>query len=396
MKKNVLLIHILRGYPLGTESGDKVRTLNMAASLHKMGYNVILLNFFTQGLSGYKKEKSSLPPYLKSIIIYTMPNRLHLQKLAAWYRAVITLLICKLYSVDVIQAELASASSCAKLVPGIPLITDFHSDIAPEAEMDQYAAYLVRHAKEENRYALLRSRKTITVSENLRKNLAVYEKSQVDNYILPCNFDSKPFLELAPGQRERLRKELALEDRIVLCYSGGLHTWQCIAETLDLIIRLRKRNPAYFLCMFTNDDIMPYAEQLQELEGHYIVKGLKREEVPAYLSMIDVGFVLRDNSLVNINSSPTKTSEYFAAGAMVVATRYAGDAPDLIRGCGYGVVLNGLFVSEEELEALDNGILSYAKDYLRCSSRVKDFVFANRVWSSNEEKLKALYESLDT
>lgn len=395
MKKNILLIHIRRGYPLGTESGDKIRTLNMATSLYEMGYNVVLLNFFTQGFFGYKKEKSSLPPYLKSIFIFTIPNRFHLQKLAVWYRAVITWFFCKLYSIDFIQAELASASTCARLVPNIPLITDFHSDIAPEAEMDQYDSYLVRHAEDENRYALLRSCKTITVSTNLWKNLAVYGKSCAANYILPCNFDAKPFLELASDQRNVLREKLALNDRLVLCYSGGLHVWQCIAETLDLVIRLRKRNPAYFLCLFTNDDIMPYAKQLRELEGHYMVKGLKREEVPAYLSVVDVGFVLRANSLVNLNSSPTKTSEYLAAGAMVVATRYAGDAPNLIKDCGNGVVLDELCLSEEELEALDDSILYYVRNYSKKSLEVKNFVFKNRVWSSNEEKLKVLYKSLD-
>ncbi len=394
-KKNVLLIHIRRGYPLGTESGDKIRTLNMAMSLRNMGYNVVLLNFFTRGFSGYRKEKASMPRDIRSLFVYTIPNRLHLQRVAAVYRAIVTWLVCKLYAIDFIQAELASAATCARFVSKIPLITDFHSDIAPEAAMDHYAPYLVRYAEEENRYALRRSAKTITVSRNLRDNLSVYEASEAANFILPCNFEAAPFQALAPDTRSSLRKRYGLEDRIVLCYSGGLHTWQRIGETLDVVIRLREKNPAYFLCLFTNDDTTPYKDRLRRLEGHCLVKGLSREEVPSYLSMIDVGFVLRADSLVNLNASPTKTAEYLAAGAMVVATRYAGDAPDLIRECGRGLVLDELAVSDADLDTLDKAIAGYVKDYEANARKVKDFVFENRVWSSNEERLKALYRSID-
>ena len=39
----------------------------------------------------------------------------------------------------------------------------------------------------------------------------------------------------------------------------------CLAvhiETINLVIELRKRNPAYFLCIFTNDSIEPYKDKL--------------------------------------------------------------------------------------------------------------------------------------
>ena len=127
-----------------------------------------------------------MPRDIRSLFVYTIPNRLHLQRVAAVYRAIVTWLVCKLYAIDFIQAELASAATCARFVSKIPLITDFHSDIAPEAAMDHYAPYLVRYAEEENRYALRRSAKTITVSRNLRDNLSVYEASEAANFILPC------------------------------------------------------------------------------------------------------------------------------------------------------------------------------------------------------------------
>lgn len=391
-KKNVLVIH--RGYPLGVEAGDKIRTLNMVASLQNMGYHVILLGFFTRNISLLKKEKKSLPKDLTSILLYSLPNRLHLEKLAEWIRAIETYIICKVYSIDIIQAELSASATCARLVPNIPLITDFHSDIVPEVQMDGFPDNVVRHAASENRFALRHSTKTITVSDNLRKNLATYADVSLKNFILPCNFNAQPFSELTLDVRNDLRKEYGLENRIVLCYSGAFRVWQCIAETLDVVIRLRKLNPAYFLCIYTNDDTEFYKDKLEQLSGHYLIKGLTRTDVPAYLSMADAGFVLRANSLVNINSSPTKTSEYLAAGMMVIATQYAGDAPDLIKDSGCGVVLPNLEITDEEIAVLNDEIVAYVSNYENHSQRAKEFVFTHRVWKSNEEKLKKLYSDL--
>lgn len=392
-KKKVLVVH--RGYPVGVEAGDKVRTLSMVASLQNMGYHVILLGFFTKGLFLLRKEKKSLPPGVETILLYSLPNRLHLAKIAEWIRAIETYLICKLYSIDIIQAELSASATCARFVRKIPLITDFHSDIVPEVEMDHYPEDVVLHAASENRFALRRSDRTITVSENLWRNLGVYGPMKGPNFILPCNFNAEPFQSLQPDVRTRLRGEYGLADRIVLCYSGAFRVWQCIEETLDVVIRLRKLNPAYYLCIFTNDEIAPYKAQLDSLEGNYMVKGLKRSEVPAYLSMTDAGFVLRADSLVNINSSPTKTSEYLAAGAMVIATRYAGDAPKQIEGSGCGVVFNDLSISDEEIRTLDQRLREYVRNYATESVRAKAYVFKHRVWASNEKKLKDLYRELE-
>lgn len=394
-KKNVLVIH--RGYPLGVEAGDKVRTLNMVSSLQHMGNNVILLGFFTRGLFLLKKEKKTLPKEFKSILLYTLPNRLRLAKFAEFIRAIETFIICKLYSIDIIQAELSASAPCARFVPDIPLITDFHSDLVPELEMGGYSQDVIRHAASENEFALNRSNKIITVSNKLFANLSVYGQTKAHNFILPCNFNAEPFSTLNSDIRTRLRNEFNLNKRIVLCYSGAFRVWQCIRETLDVVIRLRQINPAYYLCIFTNDEISSYKDQLDQLgNNNYMVKGLNRAEVPAYLSMTDAGFVLRANSLVNINSSPTKTSEYLAAGAMVIATQYAGDAPQQIRESSCGVVFESLSISDDEIETLNKQLVQYVENYEVNSVKARNYVLKNRVWNSNEIKLTDLYKELTT
>lgn len=393
MKKRVLLIH--RGYPLGGNAGDKVRTLNMAVSLQKMGNEVVLLAFFTKGFSLLSQEKRNVPQGIRSVFIYSLPNRFGLGKFAAFIRSICTKLICSFYSIELIQAELASSATAARFVSRIPLITDFHSDIVPELEMDSYPKKVVEHAVWENRFALQHSHAIIAVSHNLIKNLQVYGAIPDRSYVLPCNFDTSHFQQAAFSNREKLREELGLTNRIVLCYLGGLHTWQCVKETLELIIALRELNPAFYLCLFTNDDITPFSALLKKLEGNCLIKGLQKNEVPLFLSIIDAGFVLRSNSLVNLNASPTKGSEYLASGAAIVTTRYAGDVPLQVQTSGCGIVLDEPSVNREKLLAVHDYLCYYHQYYGQFSQKAQAYVYSNRTWAFNEEKLALLYNRLE-
>lgn len=390
----ILIIH--KGYPLGVGAGDKTRTLNMASSLHRLGYRVILLGFFTRNIHLLRKEKRSIPPGIKSLFLFTLPNRIRLHKIAGILRAVVTFFVCKRYAVDTIQAEFASSATCARFLPDVKLVTDFHSDTVPELAMAGKSYYSIRYAARENRFALKRSDRIITVSPSLFRNLtAGHTVEPGRNYTLPSNFNIAPFQSLTAAVRSEMRERYGLSNRIVLCYSGGLHVWQCIGETLEIVAGLRKLNPDYYFFLFTTDDPSPCKQQLEALEGHCMVRKLESGEVAAFLSMADAGFVLRADSPVNINSSPTKTAEYLAAGAMVIATQYAGDAPLLIRESGCGVILSepgGL--PEQELAELNGSILRYKQDYAENAQRGQDYVRQNRTWDANEKELARLYQSL--
>ncbi|MDH6313529.1 glycosyltransferase involved in cell wall biosynthesis [Parabacteroides sp. PFB2-10] len=392
MKKNVLVI--LRNYPLGMNAGDKIRTLNMCMSLSSMGYNVFLLGFYTRNAHRIREEKRSLPKDVKALFFPTIPNRFKLLKLSEFLRALVTYFVCKIYSIDIIQAEMSISATSARFVSRLPLITDFHADAVPEFEMMGYPQSIIEYTKKENVYSLTHSKKIITVSDNLYRNLMEYVRTSAENFVLPTNINIDNFRKITPDTRSQMRKKYNLEDRIVLCYSGGLHKWQCVEETISLVVRLWKMNPNYFFCLYSNDDITPYEDLLMQINGHYLIKGVPNKEIASYLSMIDVGFVLRANDLVNINSSPTKTSEYLAAGAMVVATQYAGDSPKQIQESGCGLVLNDLNPSDEQLVDIDAYIQKYYTSYKENSEKAKSYVTQNRLWTYNESLLKHIYQEL--
>ncbi|WP_298546860.1 glycosyltransferase family 4 protein [uncultured Parabacteroides sp.] len=393
MKRKILVIH--NGYPLCGDGGDKVRTLNMLQSLDSIGFDVFLLAFFKKDFSLVIVNKKNIPLSIKSYFIFTLPDRLGLGGIAAWLRAVITWIIVKFNHIKLVQLETSLSVSCVRfLKKDISVVTDFHADPVPELQMNGRRKSLINRAEKDVCYALSRSQRIIAVSNNLANNLKKYYSYDCPFFILPCSFNNEKF-QIDPAQTITLREKMHLKERIVLCYLGGLQKWQCMEETLDLFLRLKAKDNRYFLCIYTNDDLTPFAKKIELLGNDYLCMSLRYEQVPLYLSIIDAGFVLRHNSLVNINASPTKIAEYMAVGAMVIATKYSGDAQVLIENSGYGVILDDLEnISSEMVDELDMKIHSYKENKITASATIKDYILKNRLWHANEIKLKSLYSNI--
>lgn len=387
---NILIIH--NGYPIGKHTGECVRTLNMAISLKKIGHSVTLLCLYSvikfRFQKFVKKEKG-----ITIISLPTFPIS-HFLKIGLLYNRFIVWCIVKQRKIDAIQAEITWSSSVAGFVKNIPLITDFHSDLVPELDFMNKSDAFKKKARKDNLYALKNSDRIICVSDILHKNLCRTYNADFLPCILPCNVDFSLFSEEKLSKRKAFRAKYNLEDKIVLCYLGGTHQWQCLNETFDIVQRLHCLDDRYYFCLFTQGDLIPYADKITKLDGCFMTMPLKRDDLVEHLSMIDAGFLIRDNMLLNANSSPTKTAEYMACGAMVITTKYAGDAPSLIEGCNGGFVLDSICPSDEEIEKLHRYILSYKENYENRSILIRDYVGKNRSWNYNELKLKDLYAQL--
>lgn len=392
MKKKILVIH--NGYPLSGEGGDKIRTLNMLHSLNSIGFDVYLLAFFKKDFSFVRANKMSIQN-VKSYFIYSLPDRWGLGGIAAWFRAVITWCVVKLNYIELIQLETSFSASCIRfLKKDILVVTDFHADPVPELQMTGAAKSSINRAKKDVCYALARSQQIVAVSDNLVHNLKDYYAYNCPVSVLPCSFNDKKF-RIDSSETVSLREKMHLKDRIVLCYLGGLQKWQCLEETLDIFIRLKEIDNQYFLCIYTNDDLGPFAEKLKLIEDDFLCLSLQHTQVPLYLSIIDAGFVLRHNSLVNINASPTKIAEYMAVGAMVIATKYSGDAQFLVKASGYGMILDEIEnISNQMIEELNMKIHFYKENKINASASIKECILKNRLWSANELKLRKLYSDM--
>lgn len=387
----VLIIHY--GYPIGEFTGECVRTMNMAKSLKKLGFTVtVLLLYNVVRFKPHKpiyKDKNGI----EIISIPTFPIS-HLLKLGLIYNQFIVWCISKIRHIDIVQAEVTWSSSITGLIKKLPLVTDFHSDLVPELSFLNKSKSFVEKAKNDNIYALKNSKRIICVSETLHNNLCKTYNVNFEPYILPCNVDFKLFSDKRLSARNELRKQYGIENRIVLSYIGGTHNWQCLNETFDLFLKLHKLDERYFFCLFTQSSLSQFQDKILQIKESFMTMPLNKDNIVEHLSMIDGGFLIRDNMLLNLNSSPTKTSEYMACGAMVITTKYAGDAPELINKCGKGYILNSVRPNEEEIYDLHKYILDYKNNYVTNSKITRECIRNNRLWDYNEDKLQCLYKNI--
>jgi glycosyltransferase involved in cell wall biosynthesis len=159
--------------------------------------------------------------------------------------------------------------------------------------------------------------------------------------VVPCCVDYDASAG-ATCERAEVRRELQIDDRLVVTYCGELEWYQRPELSLRIFeaIRLRHRQ-AHFLAITPNADKMRQLCARSSLEpGTYTVLSLEPELVPRYLGAADIGLLPRAPGLDTRVSSPIKFAEYLACGLPVVASDGIGDYSALVRNANLGVVLD--------------------------------------------------------
>lgn len=164
----------------------------------------------------------------------------------------------------------------------------------------------------------------IEKSEGLRGRDVVHE-------VVPCCADLNLFT-FKPQERERLRKELGVEDRFVIVYSGSIDGWYLTEEMADFFVTLRQSDPRAHLLWLTTGSHARIRELMQAREvttQDYTVHTATTRDVPSYLSASDAGLAFIKPCFSKLASSPTKFAEYLACGLPIVINRGIGDSDSL-------------------------------------------------------------------
>ena len=320
--KKVLLV--FPGIKIKNDEGSKHR-LNCHINEYKRhGYEVDVLAFCKD--AKFSCESKYLNPNANWIVrpfLIPMGKHIILTKCLMAYLKFLTALHTWFKKYDVVQMEMFGSQStlCRK---DALYITDVHGDAVNELrEMNRLKPWVWDYFVKIQRDFIKHSDTCIVVSENLKSQLETNTGSKIKDYsLISCGVDVERFKKAQCAQIEGLD----LSKRIVLGYCGGFHGWQNFDKMIDLVIRLREYDKSVFLLAFSNDDITPYKQQLEQLgQDNYFIKGLLSEEVPSHLKLMDAGLLLRSNLILNIVSSPTKICEYLAAGVPLICTQYSGD-----------------------------------------------------------------------
>lgn len=218
--------------------------------------------------------------------------------------------------------------SCGNAMRGLPLyflgirvITDLHG-VMPEEMRMSGQRWMSRIMALTEWIAVRRSAALVFVTRAMRQHFETkYGRGAVArSYVIPI-------LNKCGSQQE-----LARDPRMVI-YAGGLQPWQRVHEMLDAVAASQGR----FRFVFLTGEPEKLRSQLRARGITGVeVDSVPGTKVPEHLQTASLGFILRDDSVINRVACPTKLVEYLRFGVVpIVEQPRIGDFCEL----GYQYVL---------------------------------------------------------
>lgn len=108
----------------------------------------------------------------------------------------------------------------------------------------------------------------------------------------------------------------------VVSYVGSTAAWQSTTQLIDIIRQIgeKYRNIRFFI--LSNGKITEIKDLPRHISDRIVIKSVPHKEMKYYLSMTNIGIVIRDNNIVNQVAAPTKIAEYLTNGVSIL---YSGD-----------------------------------------------------------------------
>jgi glycosyltransferase involved in cell wall biosynthesis len=255
-----------------------------------------------------------------------------------------------------------------------------------------------RYFKRKEKELIAKADHIITLSNKSREIILSWKLCKSARIsTIPCCVDLEYFDVKTAEQKFEFRKELGIGKNIfVMGYLGSLGTWYMLNEMLDFFAVQLQSDPKAVFAFITPDSpelIRSAATKRGIPLGNIFIRASKRSEVPAYISLFNVGLFLIRPTFSKQASSPTKMAEILACGVPVITNTGIGDCDAIIREttCGtlveefspadYKNALNQMkFIHNEagylrgiseKYFSLNDGILSYANIYRQLSGSNK-------------------------
>ncbi len=194
-----------------------------------------------------------------------------------------------------------------------PVITDLHG-VVPEEHAFVGAHEQAAHFGRVESFVLRHGAGHLVVSDAMAEHLrGKYPHLQPPLATLPI---------LSPAAVPALDSKRGATLRVL--YSGGTHAWQNIDRMLGAIARAAVDLPVDLL----TPDVAGLRASVARhgLQGRVQVRSVAPQGMPEAYAQAHLGFVLRDDSVVNRAACPTKLQEYLAHGVVpIVLSPHIGD-----------------------------------------------------------------------
>lgn len=143
------------------------------------------------------------------------------------------------------------------------------------------------------------------------------------------------------------QKTTKLVEGSKMVYSGSGAPWQWMGQLSLLWQEIHRQDPTIeFLVVSRDPRTRILCEGIDESAIKF-VKGSNVEEVHDFLQKGKIGFLIREEHLVNQVSFPIKFGEYLAAGLHVIVSDFDWECADFIRKKGGGLLVSNLILKNE-------------------------------------------------
>ncbi|MDJ0773835.1 MAG: glycosyltransferase [Mastigocoleus sp. MO_167.B18] len=397
---------------MAIEGGYKTRVISEIKSIVKANSNMtIFLLCFDEfkALQNFKDEYDSLRYELNHIGVKLISYRILSFKalpvvklITAFYISFIILLEAIKLKVQIIHAQNHIAGLYAiftKLVARKLIVLDVHGVRFAErvyGKRKQLGDYLwvdkIAYFLEE--WILKKYDGLIFVSHAMSK---FYRCTSSNNYaVVPCCVDTDKF-KIYDTYNVLLNDELHISERFIVTYNGTFFTtWQEPNDIVEIFNEIKSKIPHAFLLILSGDDskkIKKFILNKGILEKDVGVYSLKHDSVPQWLSISNLGLLIRRKSVVNTVASPTKFGEYLSCGVPVVISENVGDFSQIVSEQDIGLIArynnNGkIIISDEDIKTLN----LIRKDIV--SSRCRKLAIDLFDWSKHSMSILNLYETI--
>lgn len=220
------------------------------------------------------------------------------------------------------------------------VVTDLHG-VFPE-ELRYYGKHLAAKVYGlVERFILTASRTIVTVTDAMARHYREHIGFRTDVLVVPIVDE----IDL-PSPRHQ-----GCDGPLTVIYAGGCQRWQ----NVELMVEAMARNKTRFRYVILSNDLVPFqrllsAKALEEV----ILRSVSKEEVYDWYGTADLGFILRDDTIVNRVACPTKLVEYMQCGVVpIVLQPHIGDFEEN----GYAFLslerfLNGDIPGQKELNEM--------------------------------------------
>lgn len=214
---------------------------------------------------------------------------------------------------------------------------------------------------------------------------------QVAHEVVPCCADLELF-RFNPEERAQRRKELGVEDRMMVVYCGSIDGWYLTESMADFFVALRKRRrDAHFLWLTPtrHNRIRTLMQERGIAEKDYTVLAARPRDVPSFLSASDAGLAFIKACFSKQASSPTKYAEYLGCGLPLIINKGVGDSDVLVTREKAGVLVSDFNEAEysNAAEVIED-FLNYSEQTQRRSREIAERLFdVNRVGVARYSRL---------